>query len=1099
MGHSTKNRALLVFIFVLMAMNGVILLLAVRLFPMHGGFSREILFIKPYENEDGYYIILDELSPEAQNFEVDWMLHTRGDLELDPSGQGFTSTCSSFTTGHDISLKVSFLEKMNDIKEKTGFFYPEHFQKEYPDRIIPYVKASYSGSKSPIMAAILYPKDDDDPSQIFPSITQADGLAQIGDYHYLHYNLDEERSSFEDPNAYYDGKRLFIKSTDTTNRPVEYFFLEHSDLLNYQNIQYFSSSIDVNLILARYSLNNKITGAIELFSEEINTITLYCPFQNPNLIINDELQEYSWDDKNNLITFQIDSSCSFAISTSNNAEALEQLPLEETIVNPTYPSESSWKIDVNEIRDLKHPYILFNSEELNNLRTKINNNINPWKDWYDDYISGAEDILLKDIEDYQVDDRYPDVYKLVLKYAIEEDEDYFNKLKNLLLNMHTVTHYSQDLRRAYALQAYAVAYDIIYDDLTEEEQNLITSYLNQQATPFLNMEFYHKNNHRVVDAGGLGLVGLVLKNESMINIATETILNYFYQQNPADGGSFEGYSYIAYGFIEMIQFAVGLKNLGEFDFFKDEKIIRTLDYMSTTLGPLSIPPLFEDCTVSSQVNEVLLIAASQMINHNPLKARHYQYIWQKRQDNKELSASSDYGYIKGDGATFRKITCYNVDELIEDKEIKSDKEIWKESGMAFLRSEDDLYMAFSCKDYDQNHPHYDENSFELWAYGAYLVNNPGYPGWGRENHDWTQTSEASNTLVIDGSSQLQVMSEGFESCVISPYFSMVRGKAREIYNDVGSLRYTPQLIALLILSIIFCGICFFLNRSLEEQEKNSTLPEEPIPARNLSKISLIKSVFIKPKTAFSSVLDSDPFKENPKFFIEFMKISICTLSSVLYVCLMLNAKTMIDFHSQYYEDKYQIVFDLVPMLLSIILIGGAILVFFCSLMAINFYNHWNRKLTYCILKEQTDITQRDIDFVSMTSLAWQLPILILSAVLLYLTTINSLKLAIHGIFTELNSVLDVYQYLVNILLEFMSNILIIMIIDLPLLFLTVYYFKKGIRIRSMGQIDEKKGWKIPIISILLLLVVFFIIMCFLFMGFKVLWSSVVSIEKLTQY
>ena len=114
--------------------------------------------------------------------------------------------------------------------------------------------------------------------------------------------------------------------------------------------------------------------------------------------------------------------------------------------------------------------------------------------------------------------------------------------------------------------------------------------------------------------------------------------------------------------------------------------------------------------------------------------------------------------MNGGGASFNRILLYNVEEQIEGMPYSNRKEIWKESGMAFMRSNEKsngIYLSFNSKDYAQSHVHYDENSFEIWAYGAYVINHPGYPGFGVKHHDYTIDSEASNTLLIGNQGQLQ--------------------------------------------------------------------------------------------------------------------------------------------------------------------------------------------------------------------------------------------------------------------------------------------------------------------------------------------------------
>jgi len=1089
--------------------NVILLLLALQLFPAYGGFSRQIIFIKPDEDSDGYFIIIDELAEKSQKYNIDWFLHSRGDLKLLPDEDSFKFTVPSYITNDEISLKVTFLENINEFKEEEGYFFPDHYHKDDTREDIQTSAciATYSGSESPIMGTVLYPKNNSDISQSFPEITTKNsGLKEIGNNDYLFYNTEKLSIDFSNPEISFNGQIFFLRRNSSYTNLLEFFFLQNVESLEFKNKKYFSSSYPITNILATYANNSQISGSIKVFEKKKTEISIYCPFSVEMVKIDGKnITDYS---KSGLkLTFSIRDDCSFVISSTNNYTNLEYDPLRDSVPIRVKPKKSEFEFDKDLIEDLEYPYTLFNQTELKNLRNKIQDPGKDWKGWYDSYTSGVGDIEGPD--DYDSETHHYYIYKLALKFVIDGGIEYLDKIKDFLDEMGKVDHYSQDLRRAYAVQAYSTVLDLVYNNLTKSERNKFSNYLYDQASPLMLMDLYPENNHRVVDAGALGMAGLVLKNKSMVNTAIDTIFTYYYTLNPGDGGSYEGYSYNSFAMDEFMQFAVSLKRLGAYNLFTDPQILATFDFMSETLGPLSMPSLYEDCTFSSRLQEVLIIAAANLNDTYPDKAKNYQFIWEQRQNNSLYEPLSDhyFSYLNGGSSSFNRIMCYNINDSITAEPFSSRKEIWKESGMAFLRSNDKpngLFLSFSCKDYYQSHVHYDENSFEIWAYGAYIINNPGYPGFGVRHHDYTIETEASNTLLISGSGQRQEKADGLIASISSPYFSMVIGQAEKIYDDLGSFEYFPELYLLLIFNFILIGLACILfiqitktDDSLTENDDDDERAEHEdlFRERITSKSSLIKMSFLSPNRTIDYVYYQDRFKDDANFLNKFIKILISGLMALFLLLLLLEMKTMVDYHLQYYEDKASGIFEFLKIAVVVILIVGPILAFLFSFAALKLYNRINRYLVYKALEgERTDLTKKNISFLSSISLIWQLPVLLFSFLLLYNTSAKSFQTAVHIASVGSGSIVSIYAEILFLLKEFIQNIGLILIFEIPFLLITLRLFSHGIHKNTNGRISKKKAWKISLTSIIFLLIIFFLLFITLVIVLK-LGISLVSIES----
>lgn len=1073
------------------------LITATQVFPDYGGFSRQILFIKPDNQSSGYFIIIDELTPEAQRHDIDWLLHSRGNLNLSGDLQSLTYTVPSYISNDNITLKTSFLEEISMITEETGYFLPDHYREPYPydDLETSYIKASYSGSENPIMATVLYPKNDSDSGQNFPTIIkEASGLKTIGNTDYLYYNDKEVDISFSTPDISFNGQLFFLRQNSSSPTLLEYYYLQHAQSLEFENTTYFSSSTPLLNILATYSNSSQISGALKAETGISTAITLYTPF-NVEMVQLDGVNT-SFSNTSTTVSFSVNGPCSFVISASNESYSSEYDPLRDPPPERIMPQTSEWGFNISLIQNLNHSYILYSQEDLPNLRTKFFDPLKDWNSWYSSSISGVDSIT--NATDYDSEVRHYYVYKLALKYVIDGGSSYLTRLIEFLKAMGSVDHYSQDLRRSYAVQAYALAFDMVYNNLTVSDRIEISNLLYEHAEPLMEMDLYPENNHRIVDAGALGAAGLALKEKTMVDKALETILTYYYTLNPADGGSYEGYSYNAFAMDEFLNFAVGLKRVGGYNLFNDSQILATFDFMSETLGPLGMPSLYEDCTFSSRLQEVLLIAAANVNDTYPQRAQNYQYIWEKRQNNSQYQAisASYYNYLNGGGPGFRRLMCYNVNETIQASPFQTRKEIWKESGMVFLRSEDEpngLFLSFNCKDYAQSHVHYDENSFEIWAYGAYIVNNPGYPGYGEQYHDWTIGSEASNTILIHNSEQLQETTDGLTNSISSPYFSMVLGEAREIYTDYATFINAPELFLLLFLNISLVGLTgiLFIYHSRymipgEEKVKSNN------PGLNeISKGTLLKMLFIHPYQVQDYLVSKDPHNENAKFLNRSIYLLISGIMVVFFLIFILDILSMLNYHMQYYEDKSQPLIDILNIAKLFLLTAGPPLTFLCSLLAITIYSKLNRtQIKIALENQRIDLDKKKFNAISIASIVWFIPILVFSFLLLYYTTVSGLKDAIHRIFVGSGSILFIYSELSLLLREFIINLFIITMVSVPSLLICLRIFGYGVFKNTNGAVSPKRASFISLISYILLITMFFLFIAFLFLGVKFVISMV---------
>ncbi|TFG11130.1 MAG: hypothetical protein EU535_07650, partial [Promethearchaeota archaeon] len=833
MKQRTKTLFVL-FIELLFLFGGCLVIFSSFWFPGNGGFTRNVLFIHSDSSLDsqGYFILVDELSGKAKTQDIDFVLHGRGALSV-AGVESATFTTGSYTTNDLISVKTSFLSPITSISQYDGGFYPDfrrgHIYHE--DNTTNYIKARYSGEENPVMGSVIYPRNNSDGAHPAPTISAVDWnqFGRIGDNDLIYYQEESNLTTVFDAslNVTTNAKLLFIHQNATDG--IDYMYGDDISVLNYNNEFCYLSS-DKSTVLVNYhnytefisgyvhypdyiSIENKLVHITLPFHESISPFVYINGQEDPSVILNlDDYTGLYW------CTIEPTESFSFIISknpVNEDSRIIESSPKDETDAYPIihqYPNENAWKISEASLTAATHPYILLNSAELSNLQTKITTNQEPWKSWYDAIISDVDSLAATDISEWDEDARDDVIQPLITKYMIDGGQTYLDKIKEILLDMEAMDSlYEKDLRRSYALQAYSIAYDLIQSTLSSQEREIIEELLYNHALPLTNLQIFSDNNHRCIDAAGLGMTGLVIKNKEFVDLATENVLNYLYDKPRADGGSYEGQSYLAFALHQSIQYMQALTHVGGYNFFEDSKYLACLDFMANSLSPLGTVPLFEDTYLTGDAVEVLLMAAPRITNSSKFEnyPHYFQYLFETRQNNSALVGLGTYYYLNGQSANLRRLALYDPNFELNDILPNFHTEIYTNTNMAFLREDygkNSLYMALSSKNFMQSHPHYDENSFELWGYGAWLIHNPGYPNFGKEGHDYTISTEASNTLLIGGEGQQIPQAKGFTLTITSPYFDIVKADATETYNSPGSWITAWAVNGFVFLSTALIGI-----------------------------------------------------------------------------------------------------------------------------------------------------------------------------------------------------------------------------------------------------------------------------------------------------
>ncbi len=336
------------------------------------------------------------------------------------------------------------------------------------------------------------------------------------------------------------------------------------------------------------------------------------------------------------------------------------------------------------------------------------------------------------------------------------------------------------------------AYDCIYDFLTIEERKLLENDLFRPYADFLsigNPKFFNRiHNHSTWANAAVGMIGLVMKDEALINRALYGLDASKNQLNERDDdgglirpegmkkagflaqldGSFspdgyfaEGPYYLRYAIFPFLQFSQSLaNNIPELEIleYRDkilEKAVYSLLYQTDANG-LFFPINDAQKGMSWKAREVI----------TAVDLAYYHY----GKDASLLSIAEKQGTVTLDeaGFTVAKALQDGLAKPMKQKSIAyKDGQNGDEGGIAILRNstapENELCVVMKYSAQGMGHGHFDKLSYSLYDetgevlqdYGAARWVNIDQKGGGRylkENNTWAKQSIAHNTIVINETS-----------------------------------------------------------------------------------------------------------------------------------------------------------------------------------------------------------------------------------------------------------------------------------------------------------------------------------------------------------
>ncbi|MFO8018058.1 MAG: hypothetical protein R6U96_05440 [Promethearchaeia archaeon] len=786
-------------------------------FPDNGTVNRDIWFMKSTNNETPYFIIKDDIITK-KGMEVEWIQHGRENLTLDEDAQSWNFTANDDFEGNEVKLYGRI------ITSEMSFQSGESFATSGADQTAPYLIADTNGPQQ--ISTLLFPLNE---SMTLPKVDvlkndKNQTCFQV--HHEETYDIfwsrfpQQQGSLTKEVEGWTADAETFYLRANNTNHLFSLGFQKATKLQEGEDI-YFHSTEKVS---GSFSISNtELSGQLEV----INPCTIKLRMPEPESIeVNGDPHLYDYS--NGLVTIHFSEPGNYTLG--GQYENVAEIEVEDHEV-------ISAERCLDKIQDLTHPYLLYEEEDIDNVLSKLHSS-NPLNSFYNslnETTETSEDLIFKDDGTLTYENvSHPIMRRGLIGWVLhyyEGDKSALEKIKLVLANLMDY-HYSSKQTLDSALMSYGaiIAYDAVYQNLTEKEQEQYAQNLKEFVVPLAEPhDITPLNNHLAVNMNSVGLVGMVTQDKDLLQIAldeTET----FISEETVDGIPIESFNYAHFGFQSLMPFLYAMNRLNLVDYLKENgKVERFYERTLDMLSPTGVYPHYEDASDGAR-QALWLRSYSHLTENNKLRQKiaHFYHI---QNQSSFINVRDNYLYLE--------LFCWqNLSTAPESPPQNRLSWLSNRGGNGALRSswnKSAVFVSFNAKTYHQSHTHLDEMSYEIYAYGAMLSMNIGYPGWKKEHHADCVSTFGSNLIRLNNHDQLQETCNGFGFHAFSANVDIVTMEGGDIYRSPFSFKINPILyIITALLQIGFLCVAIYLFFIILRDSKTRThSPMEKEPGKEI--------------------------------------------------------------------------------------------------------------------------------------------------------------------------------------------------------------------------------------------------------------------------
>jgi hypothetical protein len=265
-----------------------------------------------------------------------------------------------------------------------------------------------------------------------------------------------------------------------------------------------------------------------------------------------------------------------------------------------------------------------------------------------------------------------------------------------------------------------------------------------------------------------------------------------------EGGYNEGEGYAGFAFQYGADGMAAMRNTGYCNLYDNHQYQKVLAYRIKNLLPMGNYPLYEDSRLgrAKKIESLSWIAANILSHNDPTIQRQLKWLYNKIREADPNPVDKDIW------SAYYLTYC----DICNPAQPDGNSRIDTQCGLAYLKSDNTdeaLALSMSSKPYSEGgcHERPDEGSFEIYGYGSYLINQPGYSSSKQYDAYW-KTAAAHNLISIDGATQLGIpgqndgftASNGFTTYSTGSAVEYVEADISSPYGSAGSVRRTAVLV-----------------------------------------------------------------------------------------------------------------------------------------------------------------------------------------------------------------------------------------------------------------------------------------------------------------
>jgi hypothetical protein len=380
----------------------------------------------------------------------------------------------------------------------------------------------------------------------------------------------------------------------------------------------------------------------------------------------------------------------------------------------------------------------------------------------------------------QIQDR---LETLSLAYAVTGNTDYADKAKQYMLSLvgwdaWTDPNYPCGgftcLDTAHLTFGVSMAFDILYDRLTEAERARVMNALETKGLIPLYKDVLSKIDHNIqsLRAAALGSGAAVLLGHSPnANAYLTRAMNYYrwYLDERMHSGKQEGMLYTSYAMDNMIKAfdhidrVTGVRELAEHPFLNDF-LVRWVVY-ALAPGGAGLAN-FSDSGVANYFGLTMNVINAWLNNG--------QAGWYLRETGAAAGGVDGFLYFRPNAVITPPDESWPASAVLD------------ENGWAMLRSgwgTKDVLFAMVANNSNLGHNHYDQNSFQIATNRTWIAGDPGYQDYvAGPAHDFT-VRLGHSTIRVDGKGQSVLGNGTITGRLLAPTYDYVKGSAAGAYGD----------------------------------------------------------------------------------------------------------------------------------------------------------------------------------------------------------------------------------------------------------------------------------------------------------------------------